>query len=233
MQLKDLHELFPDVWNTDECNFKDILSQSAFKTLGEYLKTLEKRHILAPDYKNIFKAFELINPDDVNVVILGQDPYPTKGDACGLSFSVQPDQKIPRSLQNIFLEIKNSLDITNTNGDLSHWSKEGVMLLNTTLTTEINKPGNHKSTCWSYFTDQVISFLNNKSLTEEKPIVFLLWGNHAKEKKHLLTSPYIHTIETSHPSPFSARYGFLGSDCFKQTNDMLEQWQIKPPTWST
>ncbi len=183
-----------------------------------------------PHPRNIFTAFTLTPFDLVKVVILGQDPYHGAGQAHGLSFSVSDGVRIPPSLQNIYKEIKSDLGSTpdTSSGDLTRWAKQGVLLLNATLTVEESKPGSHQGKGWETFTDAVIQTLADK----KEHLVFILWGNYARAKgagidrnKHLV-------IESPHPSPFSAHSGFLGSKPFSQTNEYLRSHGIAPIDWS-
>ena len=171
-----------------------------------------------PDKENIFKAFYLTSLEDVKVVLLGQDPYPTNDFACGLAFSVKEDSKLPKSLVNIFKELESDLGIKKENGDLSSWAKNGVLLLNTILTCEEGHPLSHKNKGWETLTDNVIKLLN----TIDRKIVFILWGAPAIKKSELLNNPNHLIIKTPHPSPLSAYRGFFGSKVFSKTCDYLE-----------
>ena len=167
----------------------------------------------------------------MKVVIVGQDPYHGVGEAHGLSFSVNVGIKVPPSLKNIYKELNRDLGLyIPNNGFLLKWAKEGVLLLNSVLTVEKDKPGSHRGKGWEIFTDEIIKALNEK----ETPVVFLLWGNYAKEKKNLITNPKHLILESSHPSPFSVRNGFDGCSHFSKTNEFLKangleqiDWQIE------
>jgi len=177
---------------------------------------------------NIFNALKYTSYEDVKVVILGQDPYHGAGQAHGLSFSVQPGVRIPPSLLNMYKELKNDLEcyIPN-NGYLVPWTKQGVLLLNAVLTVREGEANSHKNKGWESFTDRIITLLNER----EKPIVFLLWGNNAKEKMKFITNPN-HCILTSvHPSPLSATRGFMGCKHFSKTNDILKSFGQKEIDW--
>ena len=181
-----------------------------------------------PAKENIFNALKLTSYKDTKVVIMGQDPYHGEGEAHGLSFSVQKGIKLPPSLKNIYKEIKEDLNIDEPLcGDLTKWAKEGVLLLNSTLTVVKDTPNSHKDLGWQRFTDYVIKVLNQK----EEPVVFILWGNFAKTKKEFITNPKHLVIESAHPSPFSARNGFFGSKPFSKTNEFLIKNNIKPIDW--
>ncbi|WP_415912745.1 uracil-DNA glycosylase [Neptuniibacter sp. QD37_11] len=180
------------------------------------------------------RALKDTQPGKVKVFVCGQDVYPTKGHGMGLAFSVNPGVKTPRSLSNIYKEINRSLghDIPE-HGDLSKWaSSEGVMLLNSVLTVKEGVANSHKGE-WEAFTDQVIREIN----AQETPVVFLLWGKYAHKKEELVTNPAHIVIKTSHPSPLGATKSgkdfsaFMGSDCFKRTNEYLESVGIKGVDW--
>ena len=165
--------------------------------------------------------------DDVKVVILGQDPYHGVGEANGLCFSVNEGIKMPPSLNNIYKELYSDLGIKRTSTDLSDWAKSGVLLLNSVLTVEKDKPASHKFIGWEEFTDKIIQKLNEK----EKPIVFILWGNFAKSKIKYITNKHHLIISSSHPSPFSVNYGFFGSKPFSRTNEFLRMNGFKEIDW--
>lgn len=206
-----------------------IWNSSGFKNFYNMIMKLYDEKNIYPLKENIFNAFKLTSFENVKVVIMGQDPYHGEGEAHGLSFSVQDNVKIPPSLQNIYKELYNDLGIPPKNtGNLTGWAKEGVLLLNSTLTVEKDKANSHQGLGWQYFTDYVIKVLN----LSEKPIVFILWGNFARSKKVLITNPKHLILESPHPSPFSAYNGFFGSKPFSKTNDFLIKNNIKPIDWS-
>ena len=162
------------------------------------------------------------------MVIVGQDPYHGEGEAHGLSFSVQKGVKIPPSLNNIFKELYNDLGILpSMHGDLTKWAEEGVLLLNAVLTVKKDSPASHRKIGWELLTDYIIRILNNK----EEPIVFILWGNFAKEKIKFINNPKHLIITSTHPSPFSCNNGFFGSKPFSKTNEFLIKNNIKPIDW--
>jgi uracil-DNA glycosylase len=167
-----------------------------------------------------FNALELCSPDQVKVVILGQDPYHGDGQAMGLSFSVPDGVKIPPSLQNIYKELASDLDRPiPTSGNLEHWAKQGVLLLNSTLTVESGNAGSHQGKGWEQFTDQII-----KTVSKEKEnVVFILWGKFAEAKSDLIDESKHLILTAPHPSPLSAHRGFLGCKHFSQTNEYLKQ----------
>lgn len=227
-----LIQLLPEAWSKPELGLVSILESENFTKLNKVLLDLESKKLLRPEYKNIFKALEYTKPEDVKVVILGQDPYPKPNDAIGLSFAVNHNQPVPRSLKNMYIELKDDLGIdnTSTHGDLTQWAKQGVLLLNTTLTTEVTKSNEHRNTAWSTFTSKLIMDLDQMS-TPEHPIIFVLWGNDAKEKGQLLFNPNSIKIESVHPSPFSARLGFFGSKPYSKINKYLKKANQKPIDW--
>ena len=199
-----------------------------FKDLMEFVKKEYKEKTIYPYYPNIFNALKYTDYDNLKVVILGQDPYHGMGEAHGLSFSVLEGVSKPPSLRNIFKELKEDLNIDEPKeGNLTNWTKEGVMLLNSVLTVEKDKPASHQNRGWETFTDAIISKINEK----ETPVVFILWGSFAKSKKVLITNPIHHIIESAHPSPFSAHKGFFGTKPFSRTNDFLKSQNIKEINW--
>ena len=193
-----------------------------------FLDRVYKDRTIYPDKDEIFKALELSDFYDTKVVILGQDPYYNYGQAEGLSFSVKSGVSLPPSLRNIYKELKNDLGIEiSNNGSLISWARQGVLLLNASLTVEDKKPNSHKDIGWQIFTDEIISTLNSR----KEPLVFILWGNFARSKKKLINNPNHLIIESSHPSPLSARRGFFGSKPFSRTNDFLKSHNIKEIDW--
>ena len=206
---------------------KDEIQKDYFnKTLDEVSILYEEKTIYPPK-KDVFNAFRL-SYKDIKVVILGQDPYHGEGEAHGFAFSCLKTP-IPPSLKNIYKELYDDLGIKKDmlDGNLLPLVKQGVMLLNTGLTVEKDKPNSHKDLGWHTFTDAVIEKLNER----EKPLVFILWGNNAREKKKLITNPNHLVIESAHPSPFSARNGFFGSKPFSRTNNFLEKNGMSKINW--
>jgi uracil-DNA glycosylase len=200
-----------------------------FKALTEFVRSEYNHAIVFPPPKNIFRAFELTPFDKVEVVILGQDPYHGPHQANGLCFAVGEGVPLPPSLQNIFKEIESDLGekLIHRTGDLERWAKQGVLLLNATLTVRAHKAGSHQGKGWEQFTDAVI-----RALSEQKEhLVFILWGNYAKAKgAHIDRSKHL-VIESAHPSPFSAANGFFGSKAFSKTNAYLLKQGKKPIDW--
>ncbi len=199
-----------------------------FKKFLALVKQEYDTKTIYPLRENVFNAFKLTPFNEVKVVIVGQDPYHGEGEAHGLSFSVQDPTPLPPSLKNIYKELYEDLGIEPAkSGDLTKWAKEGVLLLNSTLTVIKDTPNSHSKLGWQPFTDYVIKLLNSK----DTPIVFILWGNFARSKKAFITNPKHLVIESAHPSPFSARYGFFGSKPFSKTNDFLIKNGLKPIDW--
>lgn len=193
---------------------KDYFLQLKYFLSKEY----EGGEVIFPPSKMIYNAFEKTPFNKVKVIILGQDPYHATGQAHGLCFSVLGNQRKPPSLVNIFKEINSDLGIPiPASGDLTSWARQGVLLLNATLTVRANKAGSHQKKGWEIFTDTVI-----KKLSDEKSgLIFLLWGRHAREKVKLIDSQKHHVLESAHPSPLSAYNGFFGSKHFSKVNILL------------
>ena len=218
---------FPNEWNEflkEEKNlpyFKELLN-----SLDSYYKTEE----ITPKIDKVYYALSLINPKDVKVIILGQDPYPTLNVANGLAFSVSKNTPIPQSLKNIYkeLNIEYGYKIPQTNGDLTNWAKQGVLLLNTSLTTIVGKPNSMKKIGWQTFTNHLIEKLS--SLNDHKR-VYLLFGNEAIKKENLLNKENSLIIKCVHPSPLSASRGFFNSNCFKKVNELLKESNLKEIDW--
>lgn len=205
----------------------DILSEEYqkdyFKKIVLYINKAYKERSIFPPKNYILRALSLTDYDNVKVVILGQDPYHGINEANGLAFSVNDGVKLPPSLKNIYKELYDDLKIkVEDKGDLTCWAKEGVLLLNSVLTVEKDRPASHKNLGWEEFTDAIIKKINEKNT----PVVFILWGNFAKSKKVLITNPKHLVLSSSHPSPFSCNYGFFGSKPFSKTNEFLEKNNI-------
>ena len=213
----DWDNILSIVWNSE-----------GYKKFYKIIENEYNTKTIYPPKDYIFNALKLTPYSNTKVVIVGQDPYHGEGEAHGLSFSVQDGIKLPPSLQNIYKELYDDLGIIPaTTGDLTKWAKEGVLLLNAVLTVEKDKPASHRNLGWERLTDYIIKILNQK----EEPIVFILWGNFAKEKAKLITNPKHYIITSSHPSPFSARYGFFGSKPFSKTNNFLKEHNLKEIDW--
>ncbi|WP_414731748.1 uracil-DNA glycosylase [Anaerococcus sp. NML200537] len=204
-----------------------------FKEITDFLEESYKENTIVPPKDEIFNALRLSSYEDTKVLILGQDPYYNFGQANGLAFSVNEGVKIPPSLKNIYKELESDLGIPIADtGSLVSWAKQGVLLLNTSLTVVEKKPNSHKNIGWQIFTDEIIKILNKK----ESPCVFILWGNNAIAKEKFITNPKHLIIKSSHPSPLSARRGFFGSKVFSRTNQFLKKnnekeidWKIETP----
>ena len=213
----DWDEVLKVIWNSE-----------GFKKFYHIIENEYNTKTIYPPKDHIFNALKLTPYKNVKVVIVGQDPYHGEGEAMGLSFSVNKDIKIPPSLQNIYKELHDDLNIPiHQDGDLTKWAKEGVLLLNAVLTVEKDKPASHRNLGWEPLTDYIIKELNQK----DEPVVFILWGNFAKEKAKYITNPNHYIITSPHPSPFSARTGFFGSKPFSKTNNYLIEKNIKPIDW--
>ena len=205
------------------------LQSDYFKELLEFLREEYEQQTIFPERENIFRALNETPYDKVKAVIIGQDPYHGEGQAQGLSFSVHPGVKLPPSLRNIYMELQDDINCPlPENGSLVKWAKEGVLLLNTVLTVRKGEPASHAKKGWEMFTDEIIKKLDQK----HQPIVFILWGKHAQQKKQLIDSSKHFVIESAHPSPFSARKGFFGSKPFSKTNEYLRNQNIKEIDWS-
>lgn len=184
---------------------------------------------VTPDLNQVMRAFE-IDPANIKVVILGQDPYPTEGDAIGLAFAMNPESKMPRSLVNIVKELSDDLGLeAKTQADLSRWSSQGVLLLNRTLTTQIGKAGAHSKLGWEEFTREALI-----QLAQRNKLVFILWGSPsiALGREVAQTAPNCRLVESVHPSPLSAYRGFFGSKPFSKTNEHLVALGLEPIDWS-
>ena len=202
-----------------------------FAELAAFVKSEYATQRVFPAGGNIFRALDKCAPDDVKVVIIGQDPYHGEGQANGLCFSVNDGVAFPPSLRNIFKELENDLGIpTPTSGNLDRWAEQGVLLLNSTLTVRAHSAASHAGKGWEQFTTEVIRKLNSRN----KPVIFLLWGNNAKEKAEYIDKSFHYVLTSVHPSPLSASRGFFGCNHFKKANEILESigqsaidWQIE------
>ena len=206
---------------------KQSLSQSFETPLSKVLDELKNDKKIAPDINDIFKAFELCSFRSTKVVIFGQDPYFQKGYANGLAFSVSASHTIPASLMNIFKEIKSDIgSLENKNGCLKNWASQGVLLLNSSLTVELLKPGSHANIGWHDFICDIVQILSKK-----KNIVFMLWGNHAKNFKNFIDEDKNLILTSAHPSPLSAYRGFFGNRHFSKCNEYLIRKNIAAINW--
>ena len=208
---------------------KDEFESDYYAQIRETLKQEYASHEIYPPMQDIFNALRYTSYSDVKAVLLGQDPYHGPGQAHGLCFSVRPGVAPPPSLQNIFKELQSDMGLPAPHsGCLIPWSKEGVLMLNTTLTVRRGQANSHSKIGWTKFTDAIIQKLND----HEQPIVFLLWGSNARSKKALITNPNHLILETVHPSPLSAHQGFFGSRHFSQCNEFLMAHGIAPIDWT-
>lgn len=206
----------------------DEFKKDYFLEIKDFVDEEYELKTVYPPYEEIFNAFKLTPLSEVKVVILGQDPYHEPGQAHGLAFSTPEGRPIPRSLKNIFKEINEEYDYpVPESGCLESWAKQGVFLLNTVLTVEKGNANSHSKCGWQTFTDNVIKILDGQA----QPIVFLLWGKQAEKKKELINNPNHLVLVTSHPSPFSARRGFFGSNHFKLANEFLKENKKEEIDW--
>lgn len=211
----------------DEVLAADFDSEN-YRELRTFLKSEYTAHTIYPSMYDIFNALKETPYHDVRVLLLGQDPYHGPGQAHGLAFSVRPDVEAPPSLQNIYKELHTDLgcSIPNT-GCLLPWARQGVLLLNTALTVRAGQANSHRGHGWEVFTDSIIRHLNGR----EKPVVFLLWGANARQKRVLITSPQHLVLEAAHPSPLSAYNGFFGCRHFSKANEFLKKNGMLPIDW--
>ena len=212
--------------------WNEILAEEMQKDYYQELQAfVQKRRAevrVFPEEKNVFTALELTPFESVKVVILGQDPYHGFGQAHGLSFSVQKGTPLPPSLKNIYKELQEDIGgELPTEGDLSHWAKQGVLLLNTVLTVEEGNANSHKGMGWERLTNRLIESLNKL----KHPVIFILWGKPAQDKEKLITNPNHVLLKAPHPSPLSAYRGFFGSKPFSRVNDILMQQGQSPIRW--
>ncbi len=215
-----------DSW---KCHLQSEFEKSYFKNLIDFVRKEYQLYTCYPPGKEIFAAFDHCSFQDVNVVIIGQDPYHGIGQANGLCFSVRDGVQHPPSLINIFKEIEQDLGKAYpTSGDLVSWASQGVLLLNATLTVRAHQAGSHQNKGWEQFTDAVIACISEK----RNNVIFLLWGGFARKKQSLIDSRKHHILQTGHPSPLSANRGYwFGNKHFSKTNYLLQQAGLKPIEW--
>lgn len=206
---------------------RDEFKKEYFSKLKTIVQNEYRSKIIFPKFENIFKAFQLTDYNEVKVVIIGQDPYHGFNQAHGLAFSILEGNPLPPSLQNIFTELRNDLNINRKSGNLEDWAKQGVFLLNTILTVEKGKPLSHANIGWEIFTREAIKKLNEK----KDPVIFVLLGNQAKNNKEFITNPNHYVIESTHPSPFSVHKGFFGSRIFSRINQILKKVNKEEIKW--
>lgn len=213
----DWDELLADEWQKEY-----------YLALREFLKSEYASRRIYPPMNDIYNALRYTSREMTRIVILGQDPYHGAGQAHGLCFSVKEGTPKPPSLKNIFKELHDDLGINEPkSGELVGWAKQGVLLLNTTLTVREGCPTSHKGKGWETLTDRIISLVNEKTA----PVVFLLWGGHARSKRALITNPAHLVLECAHPSPLSAYAGFFGSRHFSRANEFLIAHGQQPIDW--
>ena len=219
------HTAIPSSWSTA---LADAIAQPSFAKLQTYVEQERQKETIFPPASMVYSALELTPFEDVNVVILGQDPYHDDNQAHGLAFSVQPGVPFPPSLLNIFKELRDDIGCTMPkNGSLIPWAKQGVLLLNTSLTVRAHQANSHRGKGWEEFTDAVISAVNARP----RPAVFVLWGASAQKKRALIDTERHTIIESVHPSPLSARKGFFGSRPFSRINADLQRLGHSPIEW--
>lgn len=206
-----------------------LLDEEYMIHLSNYVQEFREAGLVFPPKELVFNAFKITSFEDVKVVILGQDPYHNDGQAHGLSFSVPEGIAFPPSLRNIFKELETDIEGFQIpkSGDLTYWAKQGVLLLNATLTVNAHQAGSHQNKGWEKFTDQII-----KMVSEQKDhVVFLLWGAYAQKKSSLIDDSKHLILKAVHPSPLSVYRGFFGSKHFSQANQFLTQNKIEPIDW--
>ena len=207
---------------------RHCFESESFINLKKFLKSEKSTQIIYPPGNKIFSAFNLCPFDSVKIVIIGQDPYHGPKQANGLCFSVSDEIKPPPSLQNIFIELKDDLELKiPSSGNLEHWAEQGVLMLNSTLTVRARQPGSHQKKGWEEFTDNVIRTLSN----EKENLIFLLWGRFAQNKAQIIDNEKHYILAAAHPSPLSAHSGFFGCKHFSKTNEILKRLNKKPIKW--
>jgi uracil-DNA glycosylase len=217
------------IGNDWDALLSEEFSKDYYLSLREFLKAEYFSKKIYPPMNDIFNALKYTSYENARVVILGQDPYHGAGQAHGLCFSVKEGTPHPPSLQNIFKELKAEIGIdAPKSGELVGWAKQGVLLLNTTLTVREASPQSHKGKGWERLTDKIISLMNEK----ETPVVFMLWGGNARAKKALITNPHHLVLECAHPSPLSAWNGFFGCNHFIKSNEFLQKNGLEKIDWS-
>lgn len=207
---------------------EDVFLNEKYINLVQFLNDEYQNKTIYPEQENIFNALKLTDYNDVKVVIIGQDPYHEPNQAHGLAFSVLEGIKLPPSLKNIYKEIEASLGIKmNNSGNLTSWAKQGVLLLNNVLTVEAHKANSHKGKGWEFVTDKIVEKLNER----EESIIFVFWGNNAKNKQKLITNPNHFILTAPHPSPLSAYHGFFGCGHFVRINEILTEQKKEKINW--
>lgn len=216
------------IFNNDwDYILKKEFEKEYFINLINFLNNENKNKAIYPKKEDLFKALKMTSYKDTKILILGQDPYHGEGEANGLCFSVDNNIKNPPSLQNIFKELQSDLNVIRTESDLTDWAKQGILLINTVLTVEKDKPFSHKNRGWETFTDEIIKKLNER----KDPVIFVLWGNAARSKKQYITNKTHYIIESAHPSPLSYSRGFKDSKPFSKVNNILKSANKSEIKW--
>jgi len=219
----------PKIEESWQLALQDEFSASYFIALREFLKEEKKKKVIYPPGARIFAAFNFTPLTAVKIVILGQDPYHGRGQAHGLCFSVPDNIKPPPSLVNIYKELNSDLKIPiSKSGNLEKWTKQGVLLLNATLTVQAGEAGSHQGRGWETFTDEVIKTISDL----RAGVVFLLWGKYAQAKEELIDQSKHFVLKAPHPSPFSAARGFFGCKHFSKTNQILKEIGFEEIDWN-
>ncbi len=222
----NIEQELPSLW---KLNLAAEFEKDYMQRLREFLRgEKDQAKSILPPSSLWFNALTTTDLDQVKVVILGQDPYPTPGHAHGLCFSVMPEVKpIPKSLINIYKELEDDLGIVNSNGNLQSWADQGVLLLNSVLTVEAGKANSHQGQGWELLTDRIIEVLNEQT----SPIAFVLWGAYAQKKGSIVNNPQHLVLRSPHPSPLSSYRGFFGSKPFSKINEFLIENGKEPINW--
>jgi uracil-DNA glycosylase len=217
--------LVPKSW---EKHLESVINSDGFKELSNFLEQeFKQQKAIYPEFKNIFRALELVPLEKVSVVVLGQDPYHQPGQAHGLAFSVPDGTPLPPSLKNIFKELDSEFGPQVRSGNLERWTQQGVLLLNTVMTVEHGQAHSHANRGWEKFTDAVIQTIQEKN----SHCVFILWGSHAQAKTAIINTNKHLVLTSAHPSPLSAYRGFFGNQHFTKTNSYLDENGKKIITW--
>jgi uracil-DNA glycosylase len=225
-EVLKIQDLLQNDWKSV---LKSTLESEKFTVLSEKVLQAYRDEVVFPPLNQLFEAFNQCSFENTRVILLGQDPYHGEGQAHGLSFSVPNSIPLPPSLKNIYKELFNDLGLMRASGDLSDWAKQGVLLLNTSLTVRAGEAGSHASFPWPVFTKAVLNALN----TQDKPLVFLLWGNHAQQFASMIDETKHAVIKSAHPSPLAAnRGGWFGTKPFSKTNDFLISRGMLPIRWA-
>jgi uracil-DNA glycosylase len=225
-EVLKIQDLLQNDWKSV---LKSTLESEKFTVLSEKVLQAYRDEVVFPPLNQLFEAFNQCSFENTRVILLGQDPYHGMVQAHGLSFSVPNSIPLPPSLKNIYKELFNDLGLMRASGDLSDWAKQGVLLLNTSLTVRAGEAGSHASFPWPVFTKAVLNALN----TQDKPLVFLLWGNHAQQFASMIDETKHAVIKSAHPSPLAAnRGGWFGTKPFSKTNDFLISRGMLPIRWA-